>query len=170
MICRDGHAENMACGPLFGVSLVLFWGHFAGRLNPFFGPFCPDFGLVQEARNRSRRANLQSQPPFAKRWSKITFVFSLEASRQPQMAESLLNENSFTARLCRAFSALAANTACFQIQTITYLRDLQGAPPRARQLYFTFPSAPGPSLQSVKSTLSHLKSCNPVRGTPSSTS
>ena len=52
-----------------------------------------------------------------------------------------------------------------------YHRVLQGAPPRGRQLYFTFPSAPEsrPFFQSVKSTLSHLKSCNPVEGIPSST-
>ena len=46
-------------------------------------------------------------------------------------------------------------------------RFLPGAPPRGRQLHFCKYSRP--FIQSVKSTLSYLKSCNPVGGTPSST-
>ena len=46
---------------------------------------------------------------------------------------------------------------------------VQGAPPRRRQLDFTLPSAPDPLFKASKGTLSDLKSCNPVGGTPSST-
>ena len=42
-----------------------------------------------------------------------------------------------------------------------YHRVLQGAPPRGRQLYFPFPSAPDYNSK-------RQKSCNPVGGTPSS--
>ena len=46
-------------------------------------------------------------------------------------------------------------------------RVLQGPHPRGRQLCLTFPVLQT-LYESVKSTLSHLKSCNPVGGTPSS--
>ena len=46
-------------------------------------------------------------------------------------------------------------------------RVLRGAPPRGQQLYFS--NCSRPFIQSVKRTLSDLKSCNPVGCTPSST-
>ena len=48
-------------------------------------------------------------------------------------------------------------------------RVLQGAPPKGRQLYFTFQVLRTFIIQSVKSTLSYLKSCHPVGGTAWST-
>ena len=47
-----------------------------------------------------------------------------------------------------------------------FIDFFRGRPRGGGQLYFTFPSAPDPLSQSVKSTLSYLKSCNPVGGTP----
>ena len=41
---------------------------------------------------------------------------------------------------------------------------LQGAPPTGPQIYVTFPSAPDPLIQSVKSTLSDLKRHRLSRG------
>ena len=49
------------------------------------------------------------------------------------------------------------------------INRVQGVPPRGRQLYTSLSKCSRPFIQSVKSTLSHLKSCNPVGGTPSGT-
>ena len=51
--------------------------------------------------------------------------------------------------------------AANQSPMIAIIELVQGAPPRGRQLYFAFKCSK-PFIRSVKSTLSHLKSCNPV--------
>ena len=48
-------------------------------------------------------------------------------------------------------------------------RVLEGAPPGRATTLLHFSRCSRPFIQSFKSTLSHLKSCNPVGGTPSST-
>ena len=60
-----------------------------------------------------------------------------------------------------------ANTAEF-FTKIPGLKRRAWAPPTGRQLYFTFPSAPDPLFRASKAPFLTL-SCNPVRGTPSST-
>ena len=64
---------------------------------------------------------------------------------------------------------IAAVSSCANEKGRKAHRVLRGGGPEGATALPHFSKCSKPFVQSVKSTLSYLKSCNPVRGTPSST-
>ena len=73
--------------------------------------------------------------------------------------------SSYEPRGSHVVRELLRKPAMFQIGFIEFFRGR----PRGGDNFTSLFKCSRPFIQSVKSTLSHLKSCNPVGGTPSST-
>ena len=75
--------------------------------------------------------------------------------------------------MCQMFMCLFRPLEAFFARSFTvrsfFLIEFFRGRPRGGDNFTSFPKCSEPFIQSVKSTLSDLKSCNPVGGTPSST-